>query len=31
MNLTMAQIHADVIAAKQAIAYYEENNIKDIK
>ena len=31
MNLTMAQIKADLIAAKQAIAYYDEKPIKDMK
>ena len=31
MNLTMGLIKADIIAAKQAIAYFEENKIRDIK
>ena len=31
MKLTMGLIKADIIAAKQAIAYFEENKIRDIK
>ncbi len=31
MNLTMALIKADIIAARQAIEYYKEHNVKDIK
>ena len=31
MNLTMALIKADIIAAKQAIEYFKEHNAKDIK
>lgn len=31
MKLTMGLIKADIIAAKQAIEYYEANNIRDIK
>ncbi len=31
MKLTMGLIMADIIAAKQAIAYFEENKIRDIK
>ena len=31
MNLTKGLIKADIIAAKQAIEYYEQTNIKDIK
>ena len=31
MNLTMAQIKAALIAATQAIAYYDEKPIKDMK
>lgn len=31
MNLTMALIKADIIAAKQAIAYYKNHKLKDIK
>ena len=31
MKLTMGLIKADIIAAKHAIAYFEENKIRDIK
>lgn len=31
MNLTKGLIRADIIAAKQAIDYYEEHSVKDIK
>lgn len=31
MKLTMGLIKADIIAAKQAISYFEENKIRDIK
>ena len=31
MKLTLSLAKADIIAASQAIKYYEENNIKDIK
>ena len=31
MKLTMGLIKSDIIAAKQAIAYFEENKIRDIK
>ncbi|MBR2589776.1 MAG: HEPN domain-containing protein [Clostridia bacterium] len=31
MTLTMALIKADIIAAEQAIEYYNEHNTKDIK
>lgn len=31
MNLTMSLIKADIVAAKQAIDYYEKSNLKDIK
>ena len=31
MNLTMALIKADIIAAEQAVDYYIEHNAKDIK
>lgn len=31
MKLTMGLIKADIIAAKQAIAYFEDNKIRDIK
>lgn len=31
MNLTMPLIKADIIAAKQAIAYYNDHGVKDIK
>ena len=31
MNLTMSLIKADIVAAKQAIEYYEKSNLKDIK
>lgn len=31
MNLTMALIKADIIAAKQALDYYENHKLKDIK
>lgn len=31
MTLSMGLIKADIIAAEQAIKYFEENNIKDIK
>ena len=31
MKLTMGLIKADIIAAKQAIAYFKDNKIRDIK
>lgn len=31
MNITMSMIKADIIAAKQAVEYYNQNKIKDIK
>lgn len=31
MSLTKSLIMADIIAARQAIAYYDEKGIKDIK
>ena len=31
MNLTMALIKADIIAARQSVDYYNEHKIKDIK
>ena len=31
MKLTKGLIRADIIAARQAIAYYDEKQIKDIK
>ena len=31
MNLTMALIKADIIAAEQAIDYFKSHNVKDIK
>ena len=30
MKLTMGLAKADIIAAKQAIEYFEKNNIRDI-
>ena len=31
MNLTMSLIKADIVAARQAVNYYENSNLKDIK
>lgn len=31
MNLTMSLIKADIVAAQQAVSYYENSNLKDIK
>ncbi len=31
MNLTMSLIKADIVAAQQAVNYYENSNLKDIK
>ena len=31
MTLTKGLIKADIIAARQAIEYFEKNNVKDIK